>query len=383
MTAIQKVLDTAVAQQNVPFAVGMVGTSKEVVFEGAAGPAAAGRAADMKTVFRIFSMTKAIGALAAMILIDRGKLSLDTPVADVLPAWSKLKVLDGFDGDTPRLRAPRTQATIRHLATHTSGAEYEFWNAEMPRYMEATGHPSVLSGLNKSLEEAPLMTDPGTRWGYGPSIDWLGKAVEAVTGQNIVDFCQAEIFDPLGMTSTGFEVDGDMADRLAEVKARGEDGTFVPFDLAPPSKPEFYGMGHALYSTAPDYMRFLRMILNKGSLDGKKVLSPDAVQMMTADQMKGLTLTRMKTVAPPVTADFDPFPGTRLVHSVGFMRNEEDIPGKRSAGSQSWAGVLNSHYWIDPARDVAAVIMTQTLPFVEERFMQTYDRFERAVYAGL
>ena len=383
MTELQTVLDRAVSAADVPFAVGMAGNSDGITFQGTAGDAATGRAADIDTVFRIFSMTKAIGSLATMILIDRGKLSLDTPVEEVLPAWGKLQVLDGWDGDSPRLRAPKTKATIRHLATHTSGLEYEFWNTEMPRYMATTGHPTVLSGLNLSLEQQPLMSDPGTRWGYGQSIDWLGKVVEALSGQSITDFCQAEIFDPLGMTSTGFEVTDDMARRLADVKARGEDGNFAPFELAPPSKPEFYGMGHALYSTAPDYMRFLRMVLNKGTLDGARILSPEAVAEMTADQMNGLTLTRMVTVAPPVTADFEPFPGTRVTHSVAFMRNEEDIPGKRSAGSQSWAGVLNSHYWIDPARDVAAVIMTQSLPFVEERFMKTYDAYERAVYAGL
>ena len=383
MKELQDVLDQAVAAGDVPFAVGMAGNSAGITFQGSAGEAATGRAADLDTVFRIFSMTKAIGSLAAMILIDRGKLSLDTPVEDVLPAWGRLQVLDGWDGDSPRLRAPRTKATIRHLATHTSGVEYEFWNDQMPRFMEATGHPTVLSGMNVSLEQQPLMSDPGTRWGYGQSIDWLGKVVEAVSGQSIVDFCQSEIFDPLGMASTGFEVTEDMARRMADVKARGEDGAFAPFELAPPSKPEFYGMGHALYSTAPDYMRFLRMVLNKGTLDGAKILSPEAVAEMTADQMNGLTLTKMITMAPPVTADFEPFPGTRVVHSVAFMRNEEDIPGKRSAGSQSWAGVLNSHYWIDPAKDVAAVIMTQSLPFVEERFMKTYDAYERAVYANL
>lgn len=383
MNNLNEILERAVAQQDVPFAVGMVGNSDGILYESVAGDAAEDKAASLDTVFRIFSMTKGIGSLAAMILIDRGELSLDTPVSEVVPEWGKLQVLDGFDGDTPRLRAPQTQATIRHLATHTSGAEYEFWNAEMPRYMEATGHPTVLSGLDQALYAAPLMSDPGTRWGYGPSIDWLGKAVERVSGKSIVDFCQSEIFDPLGMTSTGFEPTADLASRLAAVRARGEDGAFGPFELAPPPNPEFYGMGHALYSTAPDYMRFLRMLLNKGTLDGHKILSPSAVQTMFADQMNGLTLTPMATMAPPVTADFDPFPGTRVVHSVGFMRNEEDIPGKRSAGSQSWAGVLNSHYWIDPSKDIAAVIMTQSLPFVEERFMQTYDAYERGVYAAL
>ena len=142
-------------------------------------------------------------------------------------------------------------------------------------------------------------------------------------------------------------------------------------------------MGHCLYSTAPDYLRFLRMVLRGGELDGNRILSEQGVTHMTADHMQGLTLERLVTAAPELTASFNPFPGTRLTHSFAFMRNEEAIAGRRSAGSLSWAGLCNTHYWLDPARDIAAVIMTQMLPFVEERYMATYDAYERAVYANL
>ncbi|WP_424985864.1 serine hydrolase domain-containing protein [Microbulbifer sp. S227A] len=379
MSNLQTVLDQATAAQDVPFVVAMTANSGGVTFSGAAGNARAGLTASEETAFRIFSMTKAVGSVAAMILIDRGKISMDTPVADVLPAWNDLGVLDGFDGDEPILRAPRTQATLRHLATHTSGMEYEFWNPDVPRYMELTGHPTVLSGLKSSLMY-PLTTDPGTRWGYGPSIDWLGQVVEAVDGRQIDAFCQQEILDPLGMGETAFEPDA-LSDRLCDVALRGEDGTFAPFDLAPPANPEFYGMGHALYSTAPDYLRFLRMVLNRGQLDGNRILSEDAFDAMTADQMNGLTFQPMQSVAPPVSADVDMPEGT--THSFAFLRTETDIPGMRSAGSLSWAGVCNTHYWIDPTRDLAAVIMTQSLPFLEPRFLKTYQAYEQAVYAGL
>ncbi|MBK0328193.1 beta-lactamase family protein [Rhodobacteraceae bacterium F11138] len=379
MNTLQTVLDQSVAAQEVPFVVGMVGTPDGIAFSGAAGMASQGRAAAEDTAFRIFSMTKAIGSLAAMILIDRGKLSLDTPVADVLPEWNDLQVLEGFDGDTPILRAPKTVATLRHLATHTSGMEYEFWNPDVPKYMELTEHPTVLSGLKSSLNY-PLTSDPGTRWGYGPSIDWLGRMVEAVDGRRIDAFCQAEILDPLGMTDTAFEPDA-LADRLAEVRMRNADGGFDPFTLAPPSQPEFYGMGHALYSTAPDYMRFLRMLLNGGELDGNRLLSADAFAQLMADQMNGLTFQNMKSVAPAVSADVELPPGT--THSFAFCRSETDVPGKRSAGSVSWAGVCNTHYWCDPARNVAAVIMTQSLPFVEPGLLAAYDAYERAVYDAL
>lgn len=378
MNQLDKVLSEAVRKENVPFAVAMVGNSGGTIYSGAAGDAAAGRPAAEDTVFRIFSMTKAIGSLAAMILIDRGKLTVDTAVADIVPEWNNLKVLEGFDGETPKLRPPVTVATIRHLVTHTSGLEYEFWNADVPRYMELTGHPSILSGLKVAMDY-PLCTDPGTRWGYGPSIDWLGRVIEAIDGRRIDAFCREEIFEPLGMASSAFEPDG-LEDRLSSVSIRGEDGKFGSMELAPPSQPEFYGMGHAMYASAPDYMRFLRMILNKGQLDGNRILSEPAVAQMLTDHMNGLMFETMKS-SSPLTADVVMPEGT--VHSFGFVMNTQDIPGKRSAGSQAWAGVLNTHYWIDPAKDVAAVIMTQSLPFVEAPYMETYDEYERAVYASL
>lgn len=380
MDTRDQVLADAVAANDVPFVVAMSANAAGTTYSGASGQATPDRAAAENTAFRIFSMTKAIGSTAAMILIDRGLLSMDTPVADILPDWNKLQVLDGWNGDEPILRAPKTTATVRHLATHTSGLEYEFWNPDVPKYLESTGNPTILSGLKSSLLSYPLTSDPGTRWGYGVGIDWLGQVVEAVDGRRIDAFCQAEIFDPLGMPDTAFEPDA-LTDRLAGVSMRGEDGGFVPFELSPPAQPEIYGMGHALYSTAPDYLRFLRMVLNRGTLDGNRILSEAAMDQMCADQMQGLTFQTMHSVAPPVSADVELPPGT--THSFAFVRSEADQPGKRRAGTLSWAGVCNTHYWVDPASDVAAVIMTQSLPFVEPPLLKTYDAYERAVYAAL
>ena len=376
------ILSTAVAANDVPFVVAMSGNSSGVTWSGVAGERAPGLAATEDTVFRIYSMTKAIGSTAAMILIDRGKLSLDSLVEEILPPFAEIKVLEGFDGETPRLRAPKIKATVRQLATHTSGFVYEFWNTDIPKYMEATEHPTILSGLKASLKY-PLVFEPGERWDYGIGIDWLGQVVEAIDGRRIDAFCREEIFDPLGMPDTNFEVTDNMANRLAVVKARGEDGLFADFELAPPSNPEFYGMGHALYSTAPDYMRFVRMFLNKGQLDGNRVLSEGGVEKMLANHIGGLRVGMLRTAAPAITADAEFFPGLEKTYSFGFMRMEEDVPGMRASGSQAWAGVLNTHFWFDPARDVAGLIMTQTLPFVEPRFIQVYQDFERAVYAGL
>jgi CubicO group peptidase (beta-lactamase class C family) len=382
MSDLDAILSNAVTAGHVPFVVAMSGNSKGVTWSGTAGERAAGVPATLDTVFRIFSMTKAVGSTAAMILIDRGKLSSDTPVEEILPQFAEIKLLQGFDGDSPRLRAPKKKVTVRQLATHTSGFVYEFWNRDIPKYMEATKHPSIITGLKASLNY-PLVFEPGERWDYGIGIDWLGQIVEAVDGRRIDTFCHQEIFGPLDMPDTTFEVKPEMASRLAVVKARGEDGRFTDFELAPPSQPEFYGMGHALYSTAPDYMRFVRMFLNKGQLNGRRILSEAGVNTMLANHIGGLRLARLITVAPAITADVEFFPGYEKSHSFGFMRMEEDVPAMRSAGSQGWAGVLNTHFWFDPVRDVAGLIMTQSLPFVEPQFMQIYEQFERTVYANL
>ena len=242
MNELDRVLSDAVAAEHVPFVVAMSGNAAGVTWSGAAGDRCPGQKASVDTVMRIFSMTKAVGCTAAMILMDRGKLSPDAEVSSILPRFAELQVLDGFEADgKPRMRAPRTQATVRHLATHTSGLTYEFWNADMPRFMQATGAPSILSGLAKGLEY-PLLFDPGTRWDYGIGIDWLGQVVEKVDGRRIDRFCREEIFEPLGMRDTRFEPEADIAPRLAAVAIRGEDGHFAPVRARAAAEPR--GLRH-------------------------------------------------------------------------------------------------------------------------------------------
>ena len=379
MSKLDRLIDEAVYKQDAPFLVAMTGNAAGVTWSGAAGERSPGKPATADTVFRIFSMTKAIGSTAAMILMDRGKLSPDATVESILPEFGALKLLEGFGPQGPRLRAPRIKATVRHLATHTSGLVYEFWNPDVARYLEATGAPTILSGLAVSMNY-PLLFEPGERWDYGIGIDWLGRVVEKVDGRRIDRFCCEEIFDPLRMPDTRFEVEEHMVSRFASVSIRGEDGKFADFSLAPPSNPEFYGMGHALYSTAPDYMRFLRMYLNKGALDGARILSEAGIQSMLSNQIGSTPIPCLKTVAPAITADVEFFPGRRKSQSMAFMRFEEDVAGMRHAGSQGWAGVLNTHCWFDPKANLAGLLMTQSLPFAEPRFASIYQNFERAAY---
>ncbi len=380
---IDTALEQGVRDGLTPGVVAMAATRDGVAYAGAFGQRGAEDAAPMTAdaVFRLFSMTKAIGSLAALKLVEAGSLDLDAAVADILPEFDAVQVLDGFDGDAPRLRAPKSRATVRQLATHTSGAVYEFWSADIARYLRATARPSVLAGTKAALHGYPLAFDPGARWDYGVGIDWLGQVVEAVSGQRIDAFCAEQIFAPLGMADTAFECEGPLRDRLVGAQAATPEG-WKPIPLAPPPHPEVYGMGHCLYGTAGDYLRFLRMILNDGALDGARVLKPETLRLMTKNQIGALDMTPMRTAIPQISADVDLFPGARMKHSIGFALTLDDIPAKRRAGSMGWAGVLNTHYWVDPASDVAGVIMMQHLPFVDARALSLYDAFERAVYAA-
>ena len=383
MTDKQTILQQAVANQDVPFIVAMVGNSNDVTWQGQAGDGAPGIAAGENTVMRIFSATKSIGSTAAMILVDRGQLDIDTPVETILPEFRDVQLLDGFDeAGQPKLRAPEVKATVRHLATHTSGFAYEFFNADALNFMTATEHPSILAGSKASMYY-PLVCEPGSGWQYGIGIDWLGQVVEAIDGRRIDRFCGEEIFAPLGMADTVFELDDGRNARLADLNMRGPDGVFGAFELAPPPNPEVYGMGHCLYSTAADYMKYLQMHLDKVATGDGRILSEAAAERMQTNHIGELRVNKLATTAPELSADFEPFPDIPKTHSFGFMRNEDDVPGMRSAGSQSWAGVCNTHYWFDPKKDVRAVLFTQSLPFVEDRFMKLYEDFERAVYAEL
>jgi len=379
---LDRLLADAVARQDLPFAVAMVANRNGVVWRGSAGQATPSRAAAPDTLFRIFSMTKGIGSLAALILVDRGLLSLETRVASVLPEFSDIQVLESISRDGLVLRPPRRPVTLRHLLTHTAGFAYGTWNTNQAAYHEFTGMPHVLTGTLASLYY-PLHFDPGEDFSYGIGLDWAGRVIERIDGRRIDHFCQEEIFRPLGMVDTAFEPEAAARDRLADLKARGEDGQFAVTELSPTRYPEFYGLGGSLYSTAPDFIRFMRMVLNRGELDGQRMISPETIELMTVNQIGEMSVPVMKPVVPWRSADVDFFPGTRMTHTIGFFRNEADIPGMRSAGSLTWAGAANTHYWIDPVNDVAAVLMTQSFPFLEPRFMDTYTAYERAVYQHL
>jgi methyl acetate hydrolase len=350
-----------------------------IIYQGAFGTRdlATGAPMTTDTVVWIASMTKAVTAACAMQLVEQGKLSLDNDLAVILPELGRVQVLHGFDTDgKPRLRAPKRAITLRHLLTHSSGYAYDMWNADILRYQQATGIPGVISCQNASLQ-LPLAFDPGEKWEYGISIDWAGKAVEAVSGKTLDHYMHDNLFAPLGMTDTGFRIGDSQRQRLAKIHTRTPDG-LVSTDTEIPQDPEFHMGGGGLYATVGDYLKFARMIMHGGTLDGVQVLQPATVATMSQNAMGDLVCNPMKTAVPWATNDVDFVAGMKW--GLSFMINPEPLPTGRSAGSLSWAGLANSYFWIDPVRQVAGVYATQVLPFFDATAVQTFQAFETAVY---
>jgi CubicO group peptidase (beta-lactamase class C family) len=382
---IDSVLKQAVDTRGVPGVVAMAATDKGLFYEGAFGVRELAKGPDMTldTVFRIASMTKAITSVAAMQLVEQGKLKLEEPVPAIDPALGSPQVLDGFDASgTPKLRPAKRPITLRHLLTHTAGFSYEIWDGNMVRYVKASGMPSTATGKVASIR-MPLVFDPGDKWEYGVNIDWVGRLVESVSGQTLDAYFRDKIFAPLGMKDSGYVTSAEQRARQARVHQRQGDGTLAPQPLETPFTPEFWSGGGPLYSTGRDYLTFLQTLLHGGSHNGTRILRPETVALMGKNHTGDIPAGIMKTESPGRSNDVDLFPGAQIRWGLGYMLNMEPGPNGRSAGTVSWGGIFNTYYWLDPAKRVTGLIMTQILPFADTRALKLYGQFERSVYETL
>jgi methyl acetate hydrolase len=355
-------------------AVAVVVDRDGVLYEGAAGQA------DAQTMFRNASMTKAVATTGALQLVEQGQLELDAQVESVLPEFAELQLIDGYEGERPILRPPSSKPTIRQLITHTAGCGYFFSNEQLFRYFETTALPSPLEGRKASLE-APLVNDPGTVWEYGVNVDWLGLAIERVSGRSLGSYLQEHVYGPLGMGDSTFRPTAEQRSRLLPVLMRAPDGGLVPSDIDLPDDAEWDAGGHGSYGTARDYARFIRMWLRDGELDGERILSPETVALAFSDQIEGIAMPEvMRSCMPELSNDVPSLPVPQG-WGLGFHLIKVDLPGMRSAGTGAWSGIFNTYYWIDRAAGVGGVIMTQVLPFFDAKIVEAALAFETAVYA--
>ena len=373
----EKALEAAVASGRIAGAVAAVADRDGVTYTREAGVRQAGEPAAMTqdTLFWLASMTKAIVSVAALREVEAGRLSLDGDLSGLLPEFSDLKVLEGFGEDgTPRLRPARRAPTLRDLLTHTSGFGYAFLSADLTRWHAATGAADP-NGGTRAAHVLPLLHDPGEAWSYGIGIDWAGLAVEAASGQRLDAYLAEHILGPLGMTDTGFApVDPS---RRATAHLRVE-GTLFPAPTPPGgTEAEVLSGGGGLHGTAPDYIRFLRMLLNGGALDGARVLQPETVRALSEVQTGALRAGAFKTANGVLTTDFDLYPDMQTGHGLASVVTPEATKEGRRPGALNWAGIFNTYFWVDPEAGKAGVLLTQLMPFGDPDVLALLRALER------
>ena len=356
-----------------------------VIYEGGAGVRIAGESDDPVTTatqFRIMSMTKMVCTTAALQQVERGELDLDAPVDTYLPAFADLQVLDGFDDMTRRACAPpASRATVRNLVTHTSGLGYWFFDADLMRYEQVTGLPNVVPGNGRGVQ-GPAGRRPRYDLHLRDQHRLAGPGGRGVSGTTLDVVVKDKITGPLGMGDTMFRLDEQRYANCVTLHVPGEDGSWVSAGEILNQSPDWWAGGHGLYSTPRDYVRFERMLLRGGELDGERILTQETVDAAFTNQIGDLDFPpEIPTADPPVTASFNAGPGWKW--GYGLLLNTTDIPGMRRAGTGAWAGLFNTHFFVDRTTGICASIYTNSLPFVTEGPWTTYQNFERALYASL
>jgi methyl acetate hydrolase len=375
--ALDAILANAVATGAVPGLAVVVVDRDGVLYSGANG-------IDSDTIFRYASCTKAIASVAALQLIEQGRIGLEDDVANHVPEFGKLQVLEGFDGDQPILRPPSRPPVVRELMNHTSGATYFFTDAKIARFHEIAGIPTLFAGQKVAITDVPLSNDPGRIWAYGTSTDWLGLLVERVSGQGLDEYVAEHVTGPLGMTDVTFQATDEQNARMMPIYSRTPVGGLTEIALELPEKPEWWSGGHGLVGTVGAYGRFIQALLRGGELDGERILQEETVALAFSDSLRGVPMPTdgMPTADPAMSNDVPPYPFAES-WGLGFHLTMEDVPNARRAGTGDWAGLFNLYYFIDRATGVGAMLATQVLPFFDWPIVETFAQIEGTIYAGL
>jgi CubicO group peptidase (beta-lactamase class C family) len=353
LARLGEVMAGEIERERVPGAVALVARRGRLGYFESFGRADAASGAPMAkdTIFRIYSMTKPITSVAAMMLWEDGRFLLSDPIAKYLPDLSRLDVAADRDGEIERVPALRA-VTIQDLLRHTSGLTYEFRGSgpvhKMYRSAKIDSRAQSSADQVATLGRMPLLYQPGTRWEYGRSTDVVGRLVEVLSGQKLSAFFEQRILAPLGMVDTAFHVPPRHHSRLAEAFGRDPDSGVTVQLLEVRDPPNFESGGGGLVSTAADYARFLQMLLNGGTLDGRRLLSRKTVELMTADHLGPIT------GAPDLLL---PGHGFGLGFAVRLHAGIAHVPG--SIGQYFWGGLAGTTFWIDPAEQLFALMLIQ------------------------
>ncbi len=354
--AMQKAVDSG----ELPGAVVLIARDGQLAYAKSFGWQDRGKKIPMRndSIFRLYSMTKPVVSVAAMMLVEEGKLGLQEPVSKYIPEFKEMKVgIESTDAEgKPALKLvdAKRQITVQDLLRHTSGLTYGVLgtlNAVKKMYKDAEifSQKWVLADFVKALAKLPLQFQPGTTWEYSHSTDVLGRVVEVASGQTLDVFLAKRIFEPLKMVDTAFQVPPEKQNRIAQPMPDIYTGkTPELIDVTRPAT--FFAGGHGLVSTAGDYLRFAQMLANGGELEGARILGPRTVEYMSSDH-----------VNPQIDKGAGFLPGPGYGFGLGFAtridRGQSEWPG--SPGDYYWAGYAGTYFWIDPEEELVPVLMTQ------------------------
>jgi len=377
--SIQRALGAA--SPKVPGLSAMISSKDEMLYKGHFGylDLESKTLVDDNSLYRIASMTKAVTSTCIMQLIEKGKLSLDSELKHFFPEVSSKKIIEGFDEkDQPIYSEPSNDILIKHLLSHSSGLGYEMWNKNISKLVQKGDLVSMMTNKREFLE-APLLFNPGSSWEYGIGIDWLGVLVEEITGLSLQEYMKKNIFDPLEMSDTGYDLPSTQHARVAKVYNRAEDSfSEIPFGVS--EKYDFYSGGGGLISNIHDYSAFLKIFLNEGKGNGAQILEEDSVKIMLSSFNREIKMRKLETSAPPLTEDMVIMAGIEKSWSPGFMINHETSQSGRPKDSAGWAGLFNSYFWIDTQNNMVSIILMQMLPFLEKGCVEILEHFEDSIY---
>jgi CubicO group peptidase (beta-lactamase class C family) len=368
LATLEQTLERYVTEGQHAGVVWLVARRGEIVSTGAHGLRDIEQALPMETdtIVRIYSMSKIVTSVAALILLEEGRFDLDDPVSQYLPELAEMQVMTGGTAERPLLATARGPITIEHLLTHTAGFYYDFVDDPVLSkiFRDAELEKSQdLETFVKTAAELPLKHHPGEAWTYGINTSILGRLVEVVSGQPFGEFLEARIFEPLDMPDTGFFVPEEKRSRLAKIYGL-EDGQLTEVDpvfATSPDKgqgPELGGAG--LFSTIGDYARFAQMLLNGGSLEGRRILGRKTVEFMRSDRLADLEQPHIGT----------PAAGFGLGVSVLIDVGQSPAPG--SLGRFGWSGAATTDCGIDPEEEIVALVFAQHFPFNEHRLFERF-----------
>jgi len=319
-------------------------------------------------IFRIFSMTKAIGSVAALQLVEKGLIGLDDHLNEIMPEMTSIPIITK-EGEL--VKASNT-ITLRNLLTHTAGFGYDFFDAQLGNF-DTTGW---------GYDDLPRLFEAGEKWHYGTNTDWVGKIIEKVSGQNLEDYFREHITGPLKMNSTWFNVPDNLKENIVSWGTRDSNG-FKEYPRIPAKPVTEFIAGEGLFGSPKDYLTFLNCIMNNGKYDGGQILKSETVDLMFKDALpEGLTLNfGLPEGGLPETIGY--FPDESDTYSLAWAIENNSDEMVRTKGSAYWAGLANSYYTLDKDEGIAIVYFTQFLPFNDKVSYDFYRLFEKEVYTSL